>query len=361
MYRRVVKPLLFTMDPEQVHDQAVTVGRFLGSNPITRMATSVVFGYQHSMLAQNIVGIYFKNPIGLAAGFDKNALLTDILPSVGFGFEEVGSITGEKCSGNPKPRLWRLKKSQSLAVYYGLKNDGAESIAHRLRKKHFRFPVGVSIAKTNNSETVGEKEGIADYGKALSVFEKTGIGDYFTINISCTNAYGGTPFTDPEKLDRLLSSLGELKVKKPVFLKMPVEISEAEMDSIILLAKKYRLAGFVSTNLAKDRKNLNFNPFDMLPEKGGLSGKVMEDLANKQIAYLYKKSGGQFVIIGCGGVFSAEDAYKKIRLGASLVQLITGMIFQGPQLIGEMNRGLVKLLNSDGFNSISDAVGVDNK
>ncbi len=359
LYKGVAKPFFFLQDPESVHDTIVALGRFLGSNFITRSLTGTALGYQNPMLSQTVAGIYFKNPIGLAAGFDKNAQLTDILPHVGFGFEEVGSITGEKCIGNPKPRLWRLKKSKSLAVYYGLKNDGAETIAHKLKKKRFRFPVGISIAKTNSPDTVGEKEGIADYGKALYLFNKANIGSYYTINISCPNAYGGEPFVDAAKLDRLLAALAEIKVTKPVFLKMPAEISEAELDAIITLARTYRLTGFISTNLAKDRKNPSINPFDVLPEKGGLSGKVVEELSNKQIAYLYKKTRGEFVIMGCGGVFTAEDAYKKIRLGASLIQLITGIIFEGPQAIGQINRGLVRLLKRDGFNHIREAVGVD--
>jgi len=306
---------------------------------------------------QTIGGIRFSNPIGLAAGFDKNAQLTRILPCVGFGFEEVGSITGEPCVGNPKPRLWRLPKSQGLVVYYGLKNDGCEAIAKRLRNEHFKFPVGVSVAKTNNSQTVDVQAGIADYEKAFRAF--LDIGDYFTVNISCPNAFGGEPFSSPEKLDALLACLDTIETPKPIFLKMPADISTYELDALVAVADRHRVHGFVLTNLTKkrDRPEIVQDEIKGL-DKGGVSGKPVYDASNKMISHLYKAVGKRYVIIGCGGIFSAADAYEKIRCGASLVQLITGMIFEGPQLIGEINCGLVRLLKRDGFSNISEAIGV---
>lgn len=341
------------LDPEMVHDSITLVGRFLGSNPLTRGTTRALLSYSHPALEQKILGIRFKNPVGLSAGFDKDALLTDILPSVGFGFAEVGSITGEPCEGNPKPRLFRLKNHKSLVVYYGLKNEGCEKISERLKNKSFAIPIGTSIAKTNCKATVDTDKGIADYVKAFKKF--TGIGDYFTLNISCPNAYGGLPFTDSKRLDLLLSEIDKIGTKKPVFLKMPPDISEREVDKILAVAKKHKVHGFICTNLAK---NAN------IAKRGGLSGKLVEELSNRQIKMIYQKtkprlnrSARKYVIIGVGGVFSAEDAYKKIKLGASLIQLITGMIFEGPQLIGDINRGLVRLLKKDGYKNISEAVG----
>ena len=335
------------------------MGKFLGRFSIARHLTKSLFYFGDPSLEQTVVGICFKNPVGLSAGFDKNAELSQILPSVGFGFEEIGSVTGEYCAGNQKPRLWRLRESQSLLVYYGLKNDGCEAIAHRLKNSQFKFPLGISIAKTNNPATVDEQAGIADYAKAYSTFVKAGIGDYFTINISCPNAYGGEPFTDPDKLDRLLFALlgvDGVSWSRPVFLKMPAEMSFEMIDQIIAVARKYRIAGFVSTNLAKDRNNPNIRESDV-PNTGGMSGKIVQKLSDRQIEYIYKKTRDEFIIIGVGGIFSAEDAYRKIKLGASLVQLITGMIFEGPQLVGEINKGLVRLMKNDGFTNISEAVG----
>ena len=358
VYKYVLKPIFFKFDPEDVHDHMTSIGIFLSKYIITRKLTEVFFQYSNPILEQKILGINFKNPVGLSAGFDKNATLTDILPEVGFGFEEVGSITGEYCSGNPKPRLWRLKKSKSLAVYYGLKNDGCEAISKRLQNKKFKIPIGISIAKTNCKETTDTDKAIEDYFKAYKSF--INIGDYFTINISCPNAYGGQPFTDSKKLEVLFDKLLSIPKTKPIFLKIAPDLNEKEINEIINIAEKFKIDGFVCTNLTKDRNNpkIKANIKDkLITENGGLSGKVVEDLSNEIIKNIYKKTNGKFVIMGVGGVFSAEDAYKKIKAGASLIQLITGMIFEGPQVISEINLGLVKLLKKDGYKNISEAIG----
>ncbi len=361
-YKHILKPIFFAQDPEKVHDRMLAFGKMLGKFALMRKITGFLFNYKNSILEQTILGINFKNPIGLATGFDKNAELTKILPSVGFGFEEIGSITGEYCEGNPKPRLWRLPKSESLIVYYGLKNDGAEKISKRLQGQKFNFPIGVSIAKTNSENTVETEAGIADYLKVYKAFQD--IGDYFTINISCPNAFGGQPFTDSERLEFLLKEIYALPKTKPIFLKMPPDISTKQIDEIIILAEKYDVDGFICTNLTKDRDLMASKGkiVDELPtDKGGLSGKVVEEFSNEMIKYIYKKTGKKFIIMGVGGIFSAEDAYKKILSGASLLQIITGMIFEGPQLIGEINRGLAEFLQRDGFKNISEAVGASNR
>jgi dihydroorotate dehydrogenase len=185
-----------------------------------------------------------------------------------------------------------------------------------------------------------------------------------TINISCPNAFGGQPFTDPQKLGQLLQEISKLPKTKPIFLKMPPDLSISNIDQIIELARQFKIDGFICTNLTKDRIELSIKEKikENLPtDKGGISGKVIERLSDDLIKYIYSKTKGEFVIVGCGGIFSAGDAYRKIRLGASLLQLITGMIFEGPQLIGEINHGLVRLLKKDGFKNISEAVGADNK
>lgn len=361
LYVYVLKPVFFLMDPENAHDLMTRVGEILGGNSFTRKLTGVMFDYSNPMLEQNILGINFKNPVGLAAGFDKDARLTRILPHVGFGFEEIGSVTGEPCEGNPKPRLWRLPKSRALIVYYGLKNNGAEEISKRLAGKKFAFPIGTSIAKTNNEGTTSVEAGVADYAKAYRLMSD--IGSYTTINISCPNAFGGQPFSDPAKLDQLLLEISKLPKTKPIFLKMPPDLDLNSVDKIIGLARQFKIDGFICTNLTKDRIEPSIRAKikeDLPTDKGGISGKVVEPLSDELIKYIYSKTKGEFVIIGCGGIFSAEDAYRKIRLGSSLLQLITGMIFEGPQMIGEINRELVELLKKDGFSNISEAVGVDN-
>lgn len=359
-YRGLLKPVFFTQDPEKVHDRMTGFGAALGRSGLGRALTRALFSFEHPSLVQTVAGLRFSNPVGLAAGFDKDALLTDILPDVGFGFAEVGSVTGEASRGNSGQRLWRLPKSQSLVVYYGLKNRGCEEIASRLKGKTFRFILGISVAKTNSPDTVEEAAGIADYLKAYRTFLEAGVGNYVTVNISCPNAYGGEPFTDPGKLDRLLSALSAVKKRVPVFLKLPAELPKAQVDEIVDVAGRYGVDGFVCTNLAKSRQNGNIKEADV-PKVGGLSGKVVEPLANDLLSYLYPKVRGRFVLIGVGGIFSAEDAYRKVRLGASLVQLITGMIYRGPQLISQINVGLVELLRRDGFENIAQAVGADHR
>ena len=357
-YRNTLKKIFFLMDPESVHDKTVRMGKFLGSNFNTRGLVSLKFNYSNKKLGQNILGLRFNNPVGLAAGFDKNIELVKILPSVGFGFEEVGSVTGEPCEGNAKPRLWRLKKSKGLVVNYGLKNEGCKVLSEKLKKIRTKIPIGISIAKTNCKDTVDTNKGIADYFKAYSAF--SAVGDYYTINISCPNAYGGEPFTDAKKLDKLFTKINSVPRNRPVFLKISPDLSKKEIDGIIKVSQKHRIDGFICTNLTKKRDNKNIID-EIVPEVGGMSGKIVGDLSDKLIRYIYSKTKGEFVIIGCGGISNAQDAYVKIRNGASLVQLITGMIFEGPQLISDINLGLVKLMKRDGFENISEVIGVDVK
>lgn len=349
IYRNILKPIFFLQDPERVHDRMIVIGRLLGSNPVSRGITGLFFGYKNSMLEQSILGVRFKNPIGLAAGFDKEAYLTKILPRVGFGFEEAGSITALPFSGNPRPWMWRLPEHMALRINYGLKNSGAERIHKRLAGEKFNFALGISIAKTNSKITSQIAPGIADYFTSYKIFQN--VGDYFTINISCPNTSEDNPiFAQPENLDLLLAKLFSIEKIKPVFIKLSPDLPEQQLLGILAVCQKHPVDGFVCTNLTK----VNLYGHE---GKGGFSGKAVEELSNKTIARVYKYYGGKKIIIGCGGVFSAEDAYKKIKLGASLIQLITGMIYEGPQLVGEINRGLVELLQKDGFTNISQAVG----
>ncbi len=355
-YVAVLKPIYFRMDPENVHDRMTAFGVKLGRYKAMRAISRAAFGYSNKRLEQKILGMIFANPIGLAAGFDKNAELTQILPSVGFGFEEVGSITGYACQGNAKPRLWRLKESKGLVVYYGLKNDGCDAISARLRDLRFENRIGTSVAMTNCKDNLDIEKAVQDYAKAFRAFVE--IGDYFTLNVSCPNAEGGQTFMDSVKLDRLLTEIDRIPTDKPVFIKLSPDISFEALDSILEVAKKHRIHGIITTNLTKKRNNPLIVD-ENVPVVGGVSGKPVQDLSDKLLSYIHKKEKSRFVLIGCGGIFTAEDAYKKIRAGASLVQMITGMIFEGPQVISEINRGLVKLLDRDGFNNVNEAVGVD--
>lgn len=309
------------------------------------------------MLQTEVCGIKFKNPIGLAAGYDKDCQLTSIMQSVGFGYEEVGSITGEPCKGNPRPRLFRLVKDKALLVHYGLNNKGAEFLSKYLKGKRFRFPLGVSVAKTNDSR-INTKEAVADYVKAFKLMHP--IGNYTTINVSCPNTFDGQTFGHPKNLNLLLKEISKLKIIKPVFLKIKPDLSLETLDEVLKVVKKFKfISGFIFSNITLKREGLK-TPLKEIGA-GGISGKPVKKKSTEMIKFVYKKTKGKYVIIGCGGIFTAKDAYEKIRAGASLLQLVTGMIYEGPACIKNINKGLVKLLKQDGFRNIADAVGADVK
>ncbi len=352
IYKSIIRPILFKTDPEWIHDRITSAGIFYGKFKPLRYVIGLFCNYNNPMLSQDVGGIHYSNPIGLAAGFDKNSLLTQIMPSMGFGYEEIGSVTALPCEGNAKPRLWRLPKHKSLVVYYGLKNDGCKAIAARLGSQKRLFPVGISIAKTNCKATVDEKVAIEDYYESYVTLEP--IADYITINISCPNAYGGQPFSSSELLDRLLLKLDTIKSDKPRYIKLSPDLSEKEIDELLTVVKKHNIQGFVISNLVKNRESTNITAEEF--EKvgsGGLSGKVVDKVATKMISDIYQKTSGKYTIIGCGGVFTAQDAYEKLKAGASLIQLITGMIYGGPLAVRNINKGLVKLMKKDGYTNIS--------
>ncbi|MEI6477609.1 MAG: quinone-dependent dihydroorotate dehydrogenase [bacterium] len=355
-YGGVLKPIFFKQDPEAVHNQVGLAGARLGNMRITRALTSLLFNYTNPVLRQRIHGIDFNNPIGLAAGFDKNARLTSILPHVGFGWMEVGSITARPCKGNPGKRLHRLPESKSLLVNYGLMNDGSDRIYERLHGRHFSLPVGTSLAPTNDESTMDYRDAIKDY--VYSCTKLAEVGSYTTLNLSCPNTCNDQPFTDPRKLDELLSAIEKVKTRKPIFLKLSPDLSMDKLDSLLTVAKKHGVAGVICANLTKNHSHPLVKEQN-LPEKGGFSGKVVKQQSDEMIAHVFRRWGTTFTIVGCGGVFTAQDAYRKIRLGASLIQLITGMIYEGPQVISSINQGLAELLKTDRFSSISEAVGKD--
>lgn len=351
IYKNFLKNILFSFEAEKVHNFFIKFGRLSSSSDILKKIFRIIFNYKNKILEQRILGIDFANPVGLSAGFDKNAEIIGILGSIGFGFAEAGSITAKPCSGNSGIRIKRFPDKNSLLINLGLNNQGVVKISSRLRNKKFDIPYGISIAKTNSKDNIISKEGIKDYIFSLKKCEKNNIGDYYTINISCPNAYGGQPFHKPELYELLLKEISILEIKKPIFVKISPDISSKKIDKIISLSYKYKISGFICSNLTK-KHSLG---------KGGLSGEYLKKSADSLLKYIYKKTKGDFILIGVGGIFSAEDAYKKIKLGANLVQLITGMIYQGPQLISNINLGIVKLLRAEGYSNITEAIGKENE
>jgi dihydroorotate dehydrogenase len=355
MYKKFIRPILFKFNPELIHNLTNLTGRFATSTK-SSLLVRPLFVYKNKKLENKILNITFKNPIGLAAGFDKNAQLINFMADLGFGFTEVGSITANFCNGNPKPRLHRLIKEKGIIVNYGLANKGAENICKKLKNKKFKIPLGISIAKTNDPSIKGNQS-INDYFKSFKLAKD--IADYITINISCPNVGDGRTFEDPELLEKLLKKINTIKTKQIIFLKISPDIQKNNLDKIITLAKTYKINGFLASNLTKDRSDIDLEKKGKF--KGGISGKPTKDKSNDLIKYLYKKSKGKFIIIGCGGIFNAKDAYEKIKSGASLVQLVTGLIFEGPSLIKKINKELVELLEKDNYKNISEAIGSDNK
>ncbi len=311
-------------------------------------------------LGQVVNDIYFPNPVGLAAGFDKNIELAPTMKAIGFGFMTGGSVTFYPCEGNPRPWFHRLPKQKSLVVHVGLANEGTEQIRSRLRAYtpaiFTQFPLVMSVAKTNNPETCNDTQAIADYIGSLQLLRDEPRVSVLEINISCPNAYGGEPFTEPKRLEQLLKAVDNLKIQKPVWVKMPINHPWPEFDALLKVIVKHNIQGVTIGNLNKDRGKI---PSEELASqvKGNLSGLPTQALSDELIGRTFKSYGDKLSIIGVGGIFTAEDAYRKIRNGASLVGLITGMIFEGPQLIGQINQDLTRLLEKDGFTNIGEAVG----
>jgi dihydroorotate dehydrogenase subfamily 2 len=329
-----------------------------------RALTKILWGYDNKVLNQVVSGMYFKNPIGLSAGFDYNADLVNILPSVGFGFHTIGTLTLEAYEGNPAPMLGRLPKSKSLLVNKGFKNEGIAKVLSNLNPKDGRAVRGVSVGVTNKAYDTYEQM-LENLISGFEQADKCPHFDYFELNISCPNLRNVKLLTerlaDPHGLKEALTLLSKLSLSRPVFIKMPLERTEEQLRSLIEVAKEFSFVrGLILSNLAKDRANPHFDPDEIsCAGAGNFSGKPLEEKANLLLKFTYKNYSERFILIGVGGVFSAEDAYKKFRSGATLVQLITGMVYQGPQVIGEINQGLAKLLVKDGFNNIIEAIGAD--
>ena len=364
LYEKILKPVFFLMDAEFIHETMITVGEIIGKTFI-RNFFNFKLNYQSKKLKQNIVGINYRGPVGLAAGFDYNGQLTQVLFSLGFGFQTVGTVTNLSYEGNPLPRLGRLPKSKSLMVNKGFKNLGSKIVSKKINKLDFKIPLGISIGVSNNKKLINLEDSINDIRMAFLNFEKSRLNNsYYELNISCPNLINTkVDFYRPANLEKLLDGLKNLHLNKPVFIKMPIDKTNGEFLAILKIIEKYSyVKGVIIGNLFKDRKSLLLDKQEVKKFKiGHFSGKPCEIKSNDLIKLTYKKYLDRFVIIGCGGVFSGDDAYKKIRLGASLIQLITGMIYQGPQLISQINLRLEELLEKDGFSNMKQVIGIDVK
>ncbi len=340
LYKNVLKPVLFLFDAEKVHNSFADFGKILGSFSLTQKLTHASFAFKHPVTAKKIDDIIFPNPVGLSAGFDYNALLTGILPDVGFGWHTIGTITYEPYEGNPVPRLKRLPESKGLLVNKGLKNIGTRGIIQKLEGRKFRIPTGISIASTNKLFK-NTKEQIIDILMSFQLFEESRVDlSYYELNISCPNTFGGEPFTTPQRLKLLLTALDKLAITKPIYVKMPIDQSAEETLELLKVIDKHHIQGVILGNLTKNKNNPAVSTTERKiwqESRGNVSGKATWELSNNLIKLTKKKYKKRFTIIGTGGIFTAEDADEKLKLGADLVQLITGMVFEGPQLLGKIS------------------------
>lgn len=366
---RLLRPFLFQLDAESAHGLGVRAARFGKlSSPIVRG----LFRFEDERLEQTLwrvedrPGLHFSNPVGLAAGFDKNAELVGFWPSVGFGFAEVGSVTALPNAGNPRPRAFRLPADRALINRMGLNNDGAEAVAEHLTGliEPKGFVLGINVAKTHDPSILGDA---ATEDFRMSVHHLLPFAGFLALNVSCPNTSEGKTFEEPDALDALLGAVMEERAAQkssvPVLVKFSPPASENDMGNVDELARislEHGVEGFIATNTASGRDRLRSSKARLADiGNGGLSGRPLARRATALVRHLYRRTSGAVPIIGVGGIDSPEIAYERIRAGASLVELYTGLVYEGPALIKRINKGLVRFLERDGFGSIHEAIGTD--
>lgn len=356
-YQKIAKKAFFAMKPDYAHASMIDFCRQAARvRPLMWMLREML-DYTDPILESTVMGVPFLNPFGLTAGLDKDCDLPVVLDAAGFGFETIGSTTSRPCAGNPRPWFHRLPQYRSMVVHAGLANDGSEKVIRRAEKAWTQcetMRVSVSLARTNDRLCGDLDEGIEDY--CTSMRRAVGRTDMIEINVSCPNTMAGEPFTDdPANLDLLFDALDEIDRSQPVLVKLPLNKSWKEMSALLDVLAAHDVQAVSLSNLQKDRTGLD------VPEswKGGLSGGPCRDENDRLIAQVYKEYGDRFIISGIGGVFTPEDAYRKIRNGASLIQFVSSLMYLGPQNITTLKRGLAELLRRDGFSSVAEAVGVD--
>ena len=346
-----IKPLLFKFEPETAHHIAECVLRMPNICQIPFNPFLESHFVNDASLKQEIFGRSFLNPVGLGAGFDKNATMIRGIQILGFGFTEIGTVTPKPQPGNPKPRMFRHIEEESIQNAMGFNNDGAYKVIKRLKKRYpFSTPIGINIGK---NKITPEKEAINDYTHLIKAFD--GLGDYFIINISSPNTPGLRDLQNEEFIKNLFSQAKKL-TSMPVLLKIAPDMQIKDAVHLTKMAVEYGADGIIATNTTIDY-SLVKHPKDI----GGLSGAVLKEKSFKIFDAIAKELYGKTVLISVGGIDSAEEAYKRIKAGASLVQILSGLIFHGQDMIMNINNKLIQLLKADGYENISQAVGADRK
>ncbi|TAE55634.1 MAG: quinone-dependent dihydroorotate dehydrogenase [Nostocales cyanobacterium] len=375
IYKAIVRPFLFTLvktDPEWLHKQTMASFNSLATATPDQVARWLDSQLQKSLclydtrLEQSLSGVIFSNPVGLAAGFDKEGVGANIWSSFGFGFAELGTVTYHSQPGNPLPRLFRLPVDQAVLNRMGFNNSGAEAMLTKLTSlrqiRPWSIPIGINLGK---SKITPLEDAANDYLQSFRLLKD--LGDYFVVNVSSPNTPGLRSLQDAAMLSQILDVLqAENSANKPLFVKIAPDLEWEAIADIINLAKTYELAGLIATNTTISREGLKTKIIEKTgktpqEEAGGISGAPLKQRSTEVIRFIYQQTQGQIPIIGVGGIFTAEDAWEKITAGASLVQTYTGWIYEGPMMVRRILTGLLSKLEENGLNSISEAVGISNR
>lgn len=342
MYRFIIRPIFFAFDPEWVHYFSLNLLKLICIIPFAK--SIIRFFYQNSSqnIEKELFGIKFKNPIGLAAGFDKNGKYIKELSLFGFSFIEIGTVTPKSQTGNPKKRLFRLKKDEAIINRLGINNDGVAVIAKRLKNNNTKIIIGGNIGKNSTTKNENAEQDYIENFKELHPYV-----DYFALNVSCPNVSNFTKLQDVEFLKKLVPELNRInaiqKKRKPILIKISPDLNHSQLDQTIELIKNEKLDGIIATNTTTKRNLLKTDTNEI--EKignGGLSGLPLKDQSNEVIKYIADKTQKSIPIIGVGGIMSPKDALDKIKAGADLIQLYTGFIYSGPSIVKKINQHLSK-------------------
>lgn len=360
-YRQVIRPVLFNYDSEEIHDVTLANLARLSRTRLGLECIESFYGMAH--LPVELFGLRFPNPVGVAAGMDKQGAAVPAWAAFGFGFSELGGVTWHAQPGNPQPRMFRAVRDEALVNRMGFNNGGAEALAERLaywKESGFwpKHPVGINLGK---SKITPLEDAPTDYANSFSALKS--MGDFFVVNVSSPNTPNLRQLQDRQALDEILHALQEINRQgapsKPILVKLAPDLSFEALDEILELAGPRDLAGIVATNttVARPRSEDHRSARTYL-ETGGLSGRPLRERSTEVVRHLYARSQGKLPIIGVGGIFNARDAWEKITAGASLVQVYTGMVYEGPSIAREITEGLITLLAEAGMKTLQEAVGI---
>lgn len=357
-YRRLIRPALFTQDSESIHNRTIAaLGKCSRSPALCSLLSSL---YSAPELPVEVFGLKFPNPVGLAAGMDKHATAVPAWAALGFGFAELGGVTWHAQPGNPAPRMFRAVRDEALVNRMGFNNPGAEAMAAKLREWHGsgrwpKHPVGINLGK---SKITPNEKAAEDYANSFRLLRP--LADFFVVNVSSPNTPNLRALQDKSALDEILAALQQINSTepKPLLVKVAPDLSFEALDEILELITQRKLSGIVATNTTIARpETANENSRRTYAETGGLSGSPLRARSTEVIRHIHRQTRGALPIIGVGGIFDAEDAWEKIQAGASLVQIYSGLVYEGPALVGDVVRGLAVKLRQSGHESLRAAVG----